>query len=144
MALKLVVWVSDRSGEASRALQALKRHDERVARNAAVLIRDREGEVFVFESGDVDLLYWPVLGAVVGFFVKRLERSEPAHAAREQMMPLQTAFPPGSSALVILVAEAQVAGMFEFLAAFQGQAWEQALADGLLAQLAAGMASERR
>jgi hypothetical protein len=144
MAPKLVVWVSAIAGEASRALQTLKRHDEPVARNATVLIREPQGKVVVFESGNVDPRYWPLLGAVVGLFVGRLDRSDLAHTAPGSLAALQVAFPPGGSALVTLIDGEQVTGTLRILETFRGQAWEQALADDLLAQLTTGMAPEGR
>jgi hypothetical protein len=138
MALELVIWVSGQAGEASRAFQALKKHQDAVARNAAVLIRDADGQVFVFESGDVNPRHWPLLGAIVGLFVERLSRSEMVQAGAEYMTALRASFQPGGSALVFLVDSEQAKGLLGLLAAFQGQVWPQAHADDLMAQLTTG------
>jgi uncharacterized membrane protein len=144
MALKLVVWVSGQAGEAGRAFQALKKHQEPVARNAVVLVRDVDGKVFVFESGNVDYRHWPLLGASVGLLVERLGRPEPEGAPADYVTAIRASFQPGGSALVFLVDSEQVEGVLGLLAAFRGQGWQQALADMLLARLAAAISAEGR
>jgi len=144
MAPELVVWVSNQAGEASRAFQALKKHGEPVACNAAVLIRDRTGQAFVFETGNVDLQHGALLGTITGLLVELLGGSGPERvvAQGEHLTALRASLQPGGSALVILVDGEQIEGAFRLLAAFQGQVWQQTLADDLLAQLTTGLAPE--
>jgi uncharacterized membrane protein len=153
MARKLVVWVSDRAGEASRALQALKKHREAVARNAAVLIRERTGEVLIYETGNVDLEHGPLLGVITGLLVELLAGSDLERVAvqaasigltQEDSMQLSSMLEPGGSALVTLVDAQRIEGILKLLSAFQGHVWQQTLADDLLARLSSGLASEGR
>jgi hypothetical protein len=121
-------------------LLALKRHNVPAARNAAVLIREREDGVSVLESGDVDRYHWPLLGALVGLFVVRLPRSDREHATEGWITALRASFPPGGSALVMLFDGEQAEGTLALLDAFQGQIWDPSLTDDLMAQLASAMA----
>jgi uncharacterized membrane protein len=153
MVLNLVVWLSSQAGEASRALQALREHSEPAARNAAVLIRDQNGQVFVFETGDVDRRHGTLLGAVVGLLMGLSGGPGPervgVHAAslsfpEDYLTALQAEFEPGGSALVGLLEPKRTEGALDLLARFQGRVWRQKLADDLLAQLAIERTPEGR
>jgi uncharacterized membrane protein len=141
MTLELVVLVSVQAGEARRALQALKRHIEPAARNAVVLMRDEYGLIFVFETGDVVPGHGALLEETVGLLVPLLDGLDPAHVAvqaasmvsiglaEDRVSPLPAGLQPGGSALVVLVEREWVEGLLDLLATFQGQVWQQALAD---------------
>ena len=153
MALELAVWVSDQAGEASRVLQALKKHSGPTARNAAVLIRDQAGQVFVFETGDADPRLGTLLGAIVGLSVEMLGRSDPERLTaqavslgfpEEYLTAPQASFQPGGSALVTLLETERVKEILYLLATFRGRVWQQALEDDLLVRFATGMAQEGR
>jgi uncharacterized membrane protein len=153
MTLELLVWISGQASEASRALQALKKHNEPAARNAAVLIRDQVGHVFVFESGDVDPRQGTLLGMIVGLLVEMLGGSDPERVTaqavslgfpEEYLTAPQASFQPGGSALVTLLETERVQEILDLLATFQGRVWQQALEGDLLVRFATGMASEGR
>jgi uncharacterized membrane protein len=142
MALELVVWVSGQAGEASRALQVLKKQYEPTARNTAVLIRDRDGQVLLFETGDVDLQHGPLLGVIVSLLMALLGSSAPDLAVAQTVSlgfpeNYWTALPklqPGGSALVSLVTLERAEETLDLLAEYRGEVWQQVLADDLLAQ----------
>jgi hypothetical protein len=145
MAVELVVQMSRRAGEASRALQALKVQSETVARNTAVLIRAPSGEVVVFETGNVDLRYVTLLGAVVSVLVEPLGEFDPkpiaAHGpsfalTQEWLAKLRGSLQPGGSALVILVETDRARALPSLLAAHEGRLWQWALSDDLVASFA--------
>jgi uncharacterized membrane protein len=151
--MELVVWVSDRASEAGRALQALKRDVQPAARNAAVLVRERDGQVFVVETGDGDLRSGMLLGAAVGLLVEVLGRSSPEFAAagamsidfpEEYLMALQASLQPGGSALLLLLETEWLDEALNVVAGFQGRVWQQSLAGRLLAEIAAEMTPEGR
>jgi uncharacterized membrane protein len=151
--MELVVWVSGRASEASSALQALKKSVKPAARNAAVLVRERDGQVFVVETGDVDLRSGMLLGAAAGLLVEVLGRSSPERAAagtmsidfpEEYLMALQASLQPGGSALLLLLETEWLDKALDLLAGFQGRVWQQSLAGRLLAEIAAEMVPEGR
>jgi uncharacterized membrane protein len=153
MALELVLLISRQAGEASRALQALKKHGEPAARNAVVLIRGKAGQVFVFETGNVDPRHGALLGVIVGLLAELLGGSNAERVASQALSmgfpedhvpALQASLRPGGSALVLLIEMEEFEGTLDLLTTFQGRVWRQALADDLLAQLTAGMAQEER
>jgi uncharacterized membrane protein len=153
MAMELVVWVSGRASEASSALQALKKSVKPAARNAAVLVRERDGQVFVVETGDIDLRSGMLLGAAAGLLVEVLGRSSPERAAagtmsidfpEEYLMALQASLQPGGSALLLLLETEWLDKALDLLAGFQGRVWQQSLAGRLLAEIAAEMVPEGR
>jgi hypothetical protein len=152
MAQEMIVFVSGKSGEASRALQCLREQSAKVARNAVVLIRDRAGQVFIFESGDVEPRYGMLLGSVTGLLVELWGGTGPEYAAthtlgrgwsEERLAALPVDLEVDGSALVILV-DVELQGTLDFLESFEGQVWRQALVDGLLAQSGTGLAPEGR
>jgi uncharacterized membrane protein len=151
--MELVVWVSGRASEASSALQALKKSVKPAARNAAVLVRERDGQVFVVETGDIDLRSGMLLGAAAGLLVEVLGRSSPERAAagtmsidfpEEYLMALQASLQPGGSALLLLLETEWLDKALDLLAGFQGRVWQQSLAGRLLAEIAAEMVPEGR
>jgi uncharacterized membrane protein len=151
--MELVVWVSGRASEASSALQALKKSVKPAARNAAVLVRERDGQVFVIETGDIDLRSGMLLGAAAGLLVEVLGRSSPERAAagtmsidfpEEYLMALQASLQPGGSALLLLLETEWLDKALDLLAGFQGRVWQQSLAGRLLAEIAAEMVPEGR
>jgi uncharacterized membrane protein len=151
MALELVVWVSEDAGTASRALQSLKASNAPAAWNAAVLIRDRDGQLQVFETGRVDGRHGTVPGVIVGLLMVLFGGSDPGHIAGQAV---SMGFPEGfvttlqastglwASALVMFVRTDSVAKTLELLEIFEGRAWRQTLSDGLLAHLSAGARPE--
>ena len=150
MALELVVLVSVRAGEARRALQALKKHRQPAARNAAVLMRDEYGQIFVTEIGDFVPGHGALLGETVGLLVPLLGGLDPERVAAQStsiglakhcISPLPAGLEPGGSALVVLVEREWVEGMLNLLATFQGQVWQQELRQ-VHQQLVTGSASE--
>jgi uncharacterized membrane protein len=153
MAMELVVWVSDQASEASRALQALKKSVKPAARNSAVLVRERDGQVFVVETGDVDLRSGMLLGAAAGLLVALLGGSSPERATvgtmsidlpEEYLMALQASLQPGGSALLLLLETEWLDEALNVVAGFQGRVWQQSLAGRLLAEIAAEMTPEGR
>jgi uncharacterized membrane protein len=138
MALKLVVLVCEQAREASRALGALKKKGDPAARNAVVLLQDRAGQIIVFETGDVTPDHGALLGTITGLLIGRLGKLDPegvtAQAAslgfsKEQLAALPAGLAPGGSALVLLVDRERVDGTLDLLALFEGQIWQQTLAD---------------
>jgi hypothetical protein len=75
--MELVAWVANGASEASRALQSLKKDSKPAARNAAVLVREWNGQVFVVETGDIDLRSGMLLGTVVGLLMELPVGSDP-------------------------------------------------------------------
>jgi uncharacterized membrane protein len=151
--MELVVWVCDQAGQASRALLALKRRSEPEGRNAVVLVRNGDGHVYVFETGDVDRRYGTLPGIIVGVLVALLgdPDSEVVVAQalsmgfpEEYLVALRASFRPGGSALVTLVENDRVEGILDLLASVQGHVLRQALADDMLAQAAEGMLPQER
>ena len=63
--------------------------------------------------------------------------------SKEHLATLSAEFKAGGSALVLLVESERAGAILDFLATFDGQVWQQALADDLLAGFAAGRALER-
>jgi uncharacterized membrane protein len=152
MALELVVLVCGQAREASRALQVLKKQDDPSTRNAVVLLQDRTGRVFVFETGDVAPQHGALLGTITGLLMGLLGKTGlegvAAQAAslgfsKEHLATLSAEFKAGGSALALLVEAERAGGVFDFLATFDGQVWQQVLGDDLLARFAAGRALER-
>ncbi|MGD8623511.1 MAG: hypothetical protein PVF47_02415 [Anaerolineae bacterium] len=140
MALELVVLVCGQAGQASRALEALKKKGHPAARNAVVLLQDRAGQIIVFETGDVTPEHGGLLGTVTGLLIGLLgnlgSEGIAAQAAslgftKEQLAVLPADLEPGGSALVLLVETERVEGTLDLLAAFEGQIWQQALVDDL-------------
>jgi uncharacterized membrane protein len=153
MPLELIVWTSDQGGRASRVLQFLKKREEPEARNGAVLIRDREGQVFVFETGKVDRRYGTLPGVIVGLLLVLLgsPRSERAAAQAEGMgfpaehlSELRARLQPGGSALVMLADPKRVDVILDHLAPFGGGVWRQAVPKDLVAQSTTGVVSKGR
>jgi uncharacterized membrane protein len=153
MTLDLSVWVSGQASEASRALHALKKENMPAARNAVVLIRDQDGQVFPFEIGDVDPRHGMLLGAIVGLLVEVLSGSISGDAAsqttimdfsQEDLMALRMGFPLGGSALLLLLETEWLDETLKLLDRFQGRVWKRALSDHLQAKVAAEMVSQGR
>jgi uncharacterized membrane protein len=151
--MELVVWVCDQAGQASRALQALKRRREPEARNAVVLVRNGDGHVYVYETGDLDRRYGTLPGILVGMFVALLgdPDSEVVVAqalsmgfSEEYLVALRASFRPGGSALVTLVETDRVEGILDLLASLQGHVLRHALEDDVLAQAASGILPQER
>jgi uncharacterized membrane protein len=118
-----------------------------------VLVRERDGQVFVVETGDIDLRSGMRLGAAAGLLVEVLGRSSPERAAagtmsidfpEEYLMALQASLQPGGSALLLLLETEWLDKALDLLAGFQGRVWQQSLAGRLLAEIAAEMVPEGR
>jgi uncharacterized membrane protein len=142
VALKLVVFVSGQAGEASRALQALKKQNKPTARNVAVLICDQDGQVLLFETGDIGTQHGPLLSVIVGLLMELLGSSALEIAAAqavslgfpENYWTMLPKLQPGGSALVSLATLERAEETLDLLAKYRGEVWQQVLADNLLAQ----------
>lgn len=156
--LELVVFLSDRAGTASRAFQALKaqaREGGPAILNAAVLIRDQGGETFAFETGPADPTYGASFGTITGALLGLMSGTVGSDLGRaaavgtcidfddDYSAMLQASFPPGSSALAILVETERVERVNRILGEFSGQLAQQTLAYDLLAQCAAETETDR-
>lgn len=158
--VELVVLMSEIAGTAAEALQALKasvRHGDLVVLNAAVLVKDQEGETSLAEMEDIDPRHGTLFGAITGGLVGLLggpigvvvgaaAGAATGHVAArridmgfpdEYLARLQEGLQPGSSALVTLVEQAWVDEVAEILGRFEGQVLHQAITDDMVARIAA-------
>jgi uncharacterized membrane protein len=133
----LVVVIFPQAREASRALQSMKRHPGLEARNTAVLVRDRVGEVHLFETGAIDPEYAALLGGLVGLLEEVLVgelAGLPAEdlpylgLSQKHLSLLERSLQPGGSCLVTLIEPEKADKVQECLATYGGRVWQQQLA----------------
>jgi uncharacterized membrane protein/sporulation protein YlmC with PRC-barrel domain len=160
--IELVVVVFDNPDGAKEALKFLKqqkREKKIVAlRNAAVLVRDEQGQTSLSEMQDVDPKHGAIFGAItgglmglvagpVGAIVGAAAGAATGRAtakrvdmgfSNEYLRDVQDKLQPGSSALVALVEHEWAGSMVEALDHFVGgQIFRQALPDEMVAELIA-------
>jgi uncharacterized membrane protein len=158
--IELVVVVFDNpdgAKEALKFLKQLKREKKIVAlRNAAVLVRDEQGQTSLSEMQDVDAKHGAVFGAItgglmglaagpVGALVGAAAGAATGRATAKRvdmgfsnkyLRDVQDKLQPGSSALVALVEHAWANSVVEGLSNFTGgQLFRQALPDEMVAEL---------
>ena len=118
-----------------------------------MLIRNLDGQVYVYETGDVDRRYGTLPGIIVGLFVALLGDPDSAVVIaqalsmglpEEFLAGLRASFRPGGSALIILVETDRVKGILDLLASLQGHVLRHALEDDVLAQAASGNLPQKR
>ena len=151
--MELVVWVSGRANEASSALQALKKDVKPSARNAAVLIRDRTGQIVIFETGEIGPGLGMLAGVVVGLLMELPGGSDPSilfALAADLGFPegfleaLRADLRLGGSALVLLLDSEWLGETLALLTTLRGRVWRQALSDHLVAKFVPEIAPEGR
>ncbi|HXV98412.1 MAG TPA: DUF1269 domain-containing protein [Anaerolineae bacterium] len=158
--IELVVVVFDKpdgAKEALKLLKQLKREKKIVAlRNAAVLVRDEQGQTSLSEMQDVDAKHGAIFGAItgglmglvagpVGAIVGAAAGAATGRAtakrvdmgfSNQYLRDVQDKLQPGSSALVALVEHEGASSVVEVLSDFVGgQLFRQALPDEIVAEL---------
>ena len=157
---ELLVLAFAKEDEGQKAMQALQRlvNDGRISlRNAAVLVKNKEGRVSVKEMGNVGLkqgaffgaivggligLVGGPVGAVVGAVAGATTGGVAAHAIdfgfpEDYLADLQASLQPGSSALIVLVEKLWTDKIIEDLARFEGHIIRHVLREEVAAHLAA-------
>ena len=163
--LELVVKVFDDPGQAEEELRFVRDlRDQKTIkiRDAAILVREMDGTVSIKDTRDVDPKKGRLLGAITGGLVGLV--GGPAGVvvgalagagagtvagkhidlgfSDEFLRNLQDHLQPGKSALVVVVEHEFVVPLSESLARTEGVIAQQALTDGLVAELLAGSAIE--
>jgi uncharacterized membrane protein/sporulation protein YlmC with PRC-barrel domain len=158
--IELVVVVFDDPGGAKEALNFLKqlRREKKIValRNAAVLVRDEQGQTSLSEMQDVDAKHGAIFGAItgglmglvggpVGAIVGAAAGAATGRATAKRvdmgfsnkyLQDVQDKLQPGSSALVALVEHQWASSVVEALSDFVGgQLFRQALPDEIVAEL---------
>lgn len=157
---ELLVLAFAEESTALKALQALQRlvDEGRISlRNAAVLVKNREGRISAKETGDIGLRQGALFGAIVGGLIGLVggpvgavvgavagatTGGVAAHAIdfgfpEDYLTDLQASLQPGSSALVVLAEKNWIDKIIEGLTRFQGHIIRHVLKDELAAHLAA-------
>jgi uncharacterized membrane protein len=143
MAPAIVAFVSDRAGEASRALQAVKQHRKLTPRNAGVLVRDENSQILVFDTVNTDTRYGAFLGAIVGQLIGSPIGVSPGSVGVQAsstgapvaaLMALGDDLQPGGSALIVLLDSGHVDAAIGLLATFRGRTWQAMQLDDLTRQ----------
>jgi uncharacterized membrane protein/uncharacterized small protein (DUF1192 family) len=157
---ELLVLAFAEEGKAQKAMQALQRlvDDGRISlRNAAVLVKNKEGRVSTKETGDVGLKQGALFGAIVGGLIGLVggpvgavvgavagatTGGVAAHAIdfgfpEEYLADLQVSLQPGSSALIVLVEKTWTDKIIENLTGFDGHIIRHILKEEVAAHLAA-------
>lgn len=163
---ELLVLAFAEESKAQKAMQALQRlvDDGRISvRNAAILVKNREGRVSAKEMGDVGLKQGALFGAIVGGLIGLVGGPVGAVvgavagattggvAARaidfgfpeDYLADLQASLQPGSSALIVLVEKLWADKIIEDLSRFDGHVIRHVLKEEVAAHLAAVGALER-
>jgi uncharacterized membrane protein len=158
--IELVVVVFDEPGGAKEALKFLKQLKQEKSivalRNAAVLVRDEQGQTSLSEMQDVDAKHGAIFGAItgglmglvagpVGAIVGAAAGAATGRATAKRvdmgfsdkyLRDVQDKLQPGSSALVALVEHQWRSSAVEVLSHFVGgQLFRQALPDEIVAEL---------
>jgi uncharacterized membrane protein len=165
--IELVVLVFDHPGGAKEALKSLKqlKRDKSIValRNAAVLVRDEQGQTSVSEMQDVDAKHGAIFGAITGGLMglvggpvgamvgaaagaatgrataKRVDRG----FSNQYLQDVQDKLQPGSSALVALVEHQWAHSAAEALSQFvDGQLFRQVLPDEIVAEMIGRVAEQ--
>jgi uncharacterized membrane protein len=147
--LELLLLIFGRAGTASQALQSLKKQTDlgRLAiLDSAVLIRDRTGETFLFETGHADSRYGVFFGTIVGVLIGVMGGLSPGDErvagvwtelgfAEAALTWLVAGLRPGGSALVLLVEQNWLKQGLRVLAEFEGEVLQQRAALSTAAKL---------
>lgn len=159
--LELIILTFKEVGQANEALQTLKQSAQKgvlTFLNAAVLVKEEDGQTSLKETEDIDPKRGALFGAITGGLIGLLGgpvgviigATAGAVTGREAAKRIDTGFSeaylkklqeglqPGSSALVTLVEQEGGEKVTETLAEFEGQLLRQALTDDLVAHLTTG------
>lgn len=157
---ELLVLAYNKESTAPKALQTLQRLVEEgqiSLRNAAALVKNKDGRVFAKEMGDIDLKQGALFGAIVGGLIGLVggpvgavvgavagatTGGVAAHAIDfgfpdDYLTDLQASLQPGSSALIVLVEKSWIDKIIQGLAQFDGHIIRHVLKEDLAAHLAA-------
>jgi uncharacterized membrane protein len=159
--IELIILTFKEVDQANEALQTLKQAAQKgvlTFLNAAVLVKEEDGQTSLKETEDIDPKRGALFGAITGGLIGLLGgpvgviigATAGAVTGREAAKRIDTGFSeaylkklqeglqPGSSALVTLVEQEGVEKVTETLAEFEGQLLRQALTDDLVAHLTTG------
>jgi uncharacterized membrane protein len=153
--VQLVIVTFPETGIAQEALDKMATKDRGDFLNAAVLVKDKDGQTSTEEVQDVGKRHGAVFGALTGGLIGMLAGpgggivgaitgAATARAAAkridmgfpdEYLKKLQEGLQPSSSALVVLVERERVAAVQESVAGFGGQFLQQELTEEIVEQL---------
>ncbi|MCK6628564.1 MAG: DUF1269 domain-containing protein [Anaerolineae bacterium] len=157
---ELLVLAFPEEGTAQKAMQALQHLVEEgqvSLRNAAVLVKNKEGRISAKEMGDIGLKQGALFGAIVGGLIGLVggpvgavvgavagatTGGVAAHAIDlgfpdDYLTDLQASLQPGSSALIVLAEKLWIDKIIQGLAQFDGHIIRHVLKEDLAAHLAA-------
>jgi uncharacterized membrane protein/uncharacterized protein YrrD len=158
--VEMVVLISESDATAKEALEGITKaakQDELKVHNAAILVKDGEGNVSITETEDISSGHGALFGALTGGLAGLLggpvgvvvgaaagavtgglaARWIDMGISDEYLSGLGESLKPGSSALVILVDQASAEGAAAALDAFEGKVIRQALTKDVVAEIGA-------